>query len=159
MTLFCVHQAVFRKTDADGNGAKDYWTADVAGFYALEYPDGGSMMKYIDVAQAKADVKPRKETYSWQPPLEPEPCAGYLWKVIEREADGKPYCRDDDGDGKSYTNPSKYAVCTFPAEYGKVGVYTFIVNEKKVVYRKDIGGAPVEQWPAGDLIERGWEVD
>lgn len=34
------HQAVWRRTDADGNGVQDYWTADITAFYAMEDGEG-----------------------------------------------------------------------------------------------------------------------
>jgi hypothetical protein len=157
MLGFYAHQEVFRRTDADGNGAQDYWTADVAGLYALEDANG-QMLKFLDFSMAKADVKPLREAYSWQPPEKAQPKAGYFWRVIERDAEGKPYRQDNDGDGKSCTNPSKYAVCAFPAEYNKDGIRTFITNESKLVYYKDTGGKPVVQWPGDDPLKQGWVV-
>lgn len=143
------HQKFFRELDADGNGKQDYWTADMAGFYALPNKEGG-MMKYIYVELAKADAAPLRDAYSWTPPEQPEPYAGYYFKAMLYDETGTLYRQDADGDGKKYTNPSKYAYCAYPVRYGKTGFRTGIINETGILYVRDMNGQPVDRWPAED---------
>lgn len=152
------HEAAFRQVDADGNGVKDYWTADVAGFYAIS-DVAGNQLKFVDVVTAKADIAPAAGIYTWTPPAVPIPKAGYYYKAIALDESGRAYCQDPDGDGRKTTNVSKYAFCAYPAQYGKGGVRTFIINEEGVVYTKDTGGRPVETWPGPDpTAGKGWAV-
>jgi hypothetical protein len=148
---------VFRRIDGDGNGKQDYWTADVAGFYAIPDADGNKL-KFIDIATAKADAGRAEGLYKWEFGGAPVPKAGYLYKVMALDENGKPYRQDPDGDGKKTTNLSQWAYCAYPAQHNKDGVRTFIVNEEGVVYAKDTGGKPVEKWPGADPTTAGWTV-
>ena len=51
-----------------------------------------------------------------------------------------------------------YGFCVYPADYGKDGVRTFIVNEEGVVYGMDTDGKPVDTWPGADPTMEGWGV-
>jgi hypothetical protein len=157
MKAMTAHEVVFRRIDADGNGVQDFWTADVAGFYAV-MDSRGKKIKFIDIMSAKADAAPKKELYAWKPPAKPTPKAGYYFKVMTKDSDGKPYCQDPDKDGKKTSNLSQWAFCAYPANYGKDGVKTFIVNEEGVVYSKDTAGKPVDQWPGEDPTKAKWSV-
>ena len=58
-------------------------------------------------------------------------------------------------------NPDRYGFCAYPAEYGKTGVMTFIVNQAGVRYQKDTGGKNIDQWPCEedkDPTADGWKV-
>jgi hypothetical protein len=152
------HEAVFRRTDADGNGVQDYWTADVAGFYAMKDIQG-RQIKYIDVAMAKADAAPLPGGPYAPPSDMPVPKAGYLYMAMTTDQDGKPYRMDTspaDGADNPYNNLSRYGFCAYPAEHGKDGIRTFIVNEEGVVYSKDTGGEAVMSWPGRDPTMDGW---
>lgn len=151
------HESSIRATDGDGNGFADYWTADVAGFYALTDVTGGKL-KYVDLEMAKADAAPMREAYKWSPPAEPTPKAGYLYQAMFLDENGNPYREDYDGDGNSYTGVNGYAFCAFPASYGVGGTKTFVVNWNGVVYGKDLGGKPITVWPGSDPREFGWQV-
>jgi len=163
------HQAVWRRTDADGNGVQDYWTADVAAFYAMT--DGmGNILKYIDVAQAKADYAPNPgaaATYTLKYPAgtaggvgNAVPKSGYYYAMLRIDEGGTAYARDTsprDGLGNPYNNTSDWAMCAFPATYNKSGIRAFIANVEGVVYGTDNGenvathtGNPVTVWPGAD---------
>ncbi len=169
---FTSHQAAFKQNDADGNGFKDYWTADIAGFYALE-DARGTAIKMIDVALAKADMAPAvtssgnyqiRGVNKGSPPADgyggTTPAVartGYYYRVMTTDENGNAYQVDTDGDGNAYHNLSKYAIIATPASYGRDGVRIFIVNEEGVVYGVDNGkdtnedyGALVLTWPASD---------
>ena len=164
------HQAVWRRTDADGNGVQDYWTADITGFYAME--DGeGTILKYIDVAMAKADFVPSPAAAGVYGLTYPNgtaggvantvPKAGYYYMRMWQDEDGDPYVRDTspfDGVFNPFNGKSDWGICAFPATYNKDGIRVFIVNCEGVVYgvdnRESPGGDdygwPVLSWPDAD---------
>ncbi len=124
----------FRDNDRDGNGVRDYWTADVAGLHALLAPAGPGrveMMKLIDASMARAD--------GGRPGA--VPIAGYLYRAMESDGSGR--------------HPARFGFCAYPAEYGRTGRATFIVSESGTVYRSDTRGNPVLRWPA-DPAREGW---
>ena len=148
-------EGVWRQTDSDRNGAQDYWTLDLAGFYG-KTDAAGDTYKYIDVNLARADAKGAGR---YKIRGEPADKAGYRFSVMETDENGRPYALDEDGDGKSETNPSKYAFCAYPRAYGETGKHTFIVNEEGVVYAKDLGPGAKEgcaTWPDYDPTTKGW---
>ncbi len=152
---FVSTEGVWRIIDSDRNGAQDYWTLDVAGFYASK-DAAGNMLRYLDVSLARAD----REGWARYSKDEPRPKNGYWVRAMKTDEEGKPYLLDVDGDEVSSTHPSKYAFCAYPAEYGESGTTTYIVNEEGVVYGKDLGAEAkkgVDQWPAADPTTKGWE--
>ncbi|GEM_PF-2323763 len=147
-------EGVWRQIDADRNGCQDYWTRDVSGFYYCQ-DAGGSALKFIDISLANAD-RPGLSNHSEATPRDK---SGYWLRVMKTDEDGQAYASNADGDGHSSTNWGKYAFCAFPAEYGKTGLNTFIVNQEGVIYRKDLGsgaGSGCDTWPAVDPMTQGW---
>jgi hypothetical protein len=66
-----------------------------------------------------------------------EPYDGYYFKILTRQGKNAPggaynYVINDNMIGG-------FALVAWPAEYGKTGVMTFIVNQQGVVYQKDLG--------------------
>jgi len=159
------HEASLRQTDGDRNGTRDYWTIDVAGFYALEDTKGDEI-KYIDVQMAKADDNAVSGIYSWagvKAANSGEAKSGYLYRAIITDQDNLAYAQDPDGDSDSYTNLSKYGFVAYPFDYGRDGVRIVIVNEEGVVYGVDNGEGTAPKanftalnssasntWPASD---------
>lgn len=130
-------QEDFRENDADGNGAKDYWTGDVAGLYRISRTSGTGL------EDADAGLPSRTPFYgTWI-------CA------MTSGPDGAPYAQDVDGDGQAVTHPDRWAVCMYPAAYGKKYTETFILNEEGRIWAKDTRGAPVTTWPKDPAAE-GW---
>ena len=147
-------EGVWRQIDADRNGCQDYWTRDVSGFYYCQDASGAAL-KFIDISLANAD----KLGLSNPGQATPRDKNGYWLRVMKTDESGQAYASDADGDGLSHTNPGKYAFCAFPAEYGKTGVHTIIVNEEGVVYQKDLGpgaSSRCDTWPAVDPTTQGW---
>ena len=143
-------EADFRSNDRDRNQINDYWVADVSRLYYLEAD--GVPLQLIERSVAQADDAPLK------PLSDGEPKAGYLYRAIPFDETGAPY---DSGQGR---NPSKFAFCAHPSDYHDtawyrrktdVSIFTFIVNEENVIWRKDLQGAPVLKWPKDPLAE-GW---
>ncbi len=158
-----------RARDLDGNGVQDYWTRDWAGFYPMKDASGQSLilierctaaMDFMGAASYK-DVGGTAAMY------------GYWVGAMSADEQGRPLQIDADGDGKAWTHPSAFAFCAWPEHYGanyhcgckqhgehvEVVRFHYIVNEKGVMYRKDLGhNAPVLRWPATDPTSAGWEV-
>ena len=67
----------------------------------------------------------------------PEPLAGYHYKILTRQgAAAKGGARDYILNGHMVLG---FALVAWPAEYGKSGISTFIVNQLGDVYEKDLG--------------------
>jgi len=45
-------------------------------------------------------------------------------------------------------------LCAVPAQYGKSGLSTFVIDLTGTVYKKDTGGRPVTRYP--DVVQDGW---
>jgi len=67
----------------------------------------------------------------------PTPYRGYYYHILTRQEKNAP------GGAKSYIVGGKmtegFAFVAYPAEYRSSGVMTFIVDEDRVVYQKDLG--------------------
>ncbi len=151
---FVSTEGVWRQTDSDRNGAQDYWTLDVAGFYGRT-DAGGNSLKYIDVNLAKADQN-GAATYASVGAISDK--SGYYFTAMALDAPaGTAYRLDVDGDLIFNTNPSKYGFCGYPLTYNNTGVRQYIVNEEGVVYQRDQGTATaVITWPGADPTTVGW---
>lgn len=143
-------EADFRMNDRDGNRISDFWVGDVAALWYMKA--GGVPIELIERSVANADGAPLK------PLSDARAKAGYLYRAIPKDEDGKPY---DEGNGR---NTSKFAFCCYPEEYRPKAWYrddlsvttlTFIINEDGVIWKKDTGAAPVTKWPK-DLWGEGW---
>lgn len=86
------------------------------------------------------------------------PYYGYLFRPLTAQGSG---ARDG---ARSYIDAQGrqakgFALVAYPAEYGRGGVKTFIVNQDSIVYEKDLGARTADI--AGDMQEfdpRGWDV-
>lgn len=73
------------------------------------------------------------------------PKNGYLFRVMTGQGPGAPggkktYLVAGRGGGAAASNMTLgYAVVAFPAEYGKTGRLTFVINNTGTVYEKDLG--------------------
>ncbi|MHC4253228.1 MAG: DUF2950 family protein [Planctomycetota bacterium] len=54
-----------------------------------------------------------------------------------------------------FDNEVECGLCAVPAEHGKSGFKTFIVDVSGRIYGKDNGGRPVTVWP--DVEKEGWQ--
>ena len=153
-------QADFRANDRDGNRVNDFWVADIGGLYRVE---AGVSIKLIEMNMAKADAKPCVATdkagalpdgtklTALGPPA---PISGYWFVAVEKAVDEKGVAvRYDAGQGRA---SSSFGVCAYPAEYGKGGRRTFILNEANVVWAKDLAGKAVDVFPLNPASE-GWK--
>lgn len=156
-------EADFRANDRDLNRANDFWVADVSGLWRVEAQ--GDAIRLIEMAVGAADAKPAVVMDKAGPlPQDSKtklallgkamPKNGYLFAAVEKYVDenGKA-AKYDEGNGR---NPSRFAFCAFPAEYGKTGKMTFLIDENNTVMRKDTGGKAVELFPA-DPRKDAWQ--
>lgn len=149
-------EADFRANDRDNNRLQDFWTADVSGLYRVETADGA--IRLIEASVAAADAKPCV-------PLDkagalPDgtklallgkgaPKAGYRYVALQKDAEA----RYDEGKGRAN---ARFGFCAYPAEYGKSGRRSFLLNENNTIFAKDTGGKPVEAFPQ-DPAREGWK--
>lgn len=155
LTDLVLAQEVWREVDTDRNGSNDYWVGPVAAFYFCKDSDG-ELLKSIRIDIARAD----RDGLSAYAEEEPTPSRGFWLGAIDRDEDGRDYVLHKDE--KLLTNPARYGYCAWPAEYGRTGRLTFIVNQEGVVYSKDRGGNDcdrVGQWPGKDPEALGWRME
>lgn len=137
-------EADFRANDRDGNRVADFWTGDVAGLWSILDPSG-KPLALIDRRIAEADATPVARIAP-----KPVPWNGYYFAVLRVDnstGPPVPYQVDTDGSGRKVRNTSGFGFCAYPAEYGKTGKWTFIINENNTVFRLDTNGRPPTEWP------------
>lgn len=166
-------QADFRSNDRDNNRICDFWTGDIAGLYCIDNANTGTssplMIKLIERSIALADAAPSPgltiggaNNYSQKPDAigKCEPKAGYWYVAMKEDRSTDPPTRYGQKTGNADEdkhNTSRFGVCAYPAEYGKTGTKTFILNEWNTLYWKDTGGKPVEAWPTDEELSRDWK--
>jgi len=68
-----------------------------------------------------------------------EPLYGYYYRILTRQGPSAP------GGEHNYVARGNmiggFAMVAYPAEYGKTGVVTFVVNKDGDLFEKDLGGA------------------
>jgi hypothetical protein len=72
------------------------------------------------------------------PAVSPEPYRGYFYRILEGQGEHAPggaYSYLDDHDRMT----RGFAAVAWPAKYGNSGVKTFLVNQRGIVYEKDLG--------------------
>jgi hypothetical protein len=136
-------QEDFRSKDRDEDGIRQFWRPDVTGLYVVR--PGGDLakpvIKLIELSVACADDRPRTsiEQYAVRCPK-----AGYWFRAI-RHAD------------ETALSPDRYAVIAFPAKYPDSGRDTFVVDERKDIYRMDLGhGRGIEVFPSPAELKAKW---
>jgi hypothetical protein len=94
-------------------------------------------------AQSGADESPLGELAAaasaagYQARQQRQPYHGYFYKILTRQGANAP------GGALDYVVRGKmiggFALVAYPAEYGRSGIMTFVVNHQGVVYQKDLG--------------------
>lgn len=149
-----------RTCDLEGNGRSDEWVGDVSALYRMILPKAKEPIQVISRELAMADAAPLAAgpekgggTLSEMLCPKPKPVYGYLFKVMDKiQEKGR---IEDLNDG---TNRHEYyfAVCAFPAEYGKTGRKTFAIDWSLAPHWKDLKGKPAVYFP--ELPGReGWQ--
>jgi prepilin-type processing-associated H-X9-DG protein len=156
-------EATWRQNDTDRNESNDYWTGDVSGFYRV-LDGAGNPVNVMDIATAKADAAPVAADGDGTAPdigpmvaPKPVPKFGYFFQAMKCDENDMSYQTDGaDLDANAWENTGDFGFCAFPAEYGKTGKLTFIVNGDGVIWQKDTGGQVVLTWPANDPSTENW---
>jgi hypothetical protein len=128
-------QVEYASEDRDGDEVLEYAqrllspTGTKEGLY---WPDDGGEPSPFGEFVARASAAP----YAGQAKLG-DPYRGYYFYVLTKQGPNPP------GGAYSYVINGNmiagFALLAFPAEYGKSGIMTFLVNHKGVVYQKDLG--------------------
>jgi Protein of unknown function (DUF2950) len=153
----------FKTNDRDANGTNDYWVGDLSGLYRIEVK--GEPIKLVELNWTLADTHPILSMIK-AGPIPGSPKTKLRAAGVSKPDFGTSFCvvekfEDQNGKGWKYDvgggrNPSRFAFCAYPSEYGKTGRFTFIINETNVVYRKDLEGSALGVWPL-DPAKAGWE--
>lgn len=134
----------FRANDREKNGENDYWRGDVAGLYAL-IPKGETEknpIKLIELSVAGADDRPIVDLSKYVSKM---PKAGYWYRTLRKN-------------GEPPIQKTQYAFCAFPAQYGKSGKVTLIIDNRNTVYQADLGhGRGIEVYPDEEELKRVWK--
>ena len=173
LRLFTTAEAVWLQQDPDGNGIKDYWTYDVSCLHRMFRADGQTKTAFIAIDHARADVNTAETgDFGESPAIEDwaditlKPKSGYYFQAMEVDENDEPYNQGEVGETKiRATNKNKFGFVAYPAEYGKTGRRTFIVNEQGTVYsidvNPDIQGVALK-WPgsndAGPYAKGNWKA-
>jgi len=139
-------QLDFRNNDRDGNGRHDFWRGDIAGLVTI-VPRGmpaevQNSIKLIEPSVALADDRPLTDELAAFGRRGPK--GGYLFLAIRHEGETEP-------------SPDRFAACAFPAVYVKSGRWTFIVDERNEIYKRDLGRpGGIEVIPDEATLQRKW---
>ena len=139
LRTYCAAQSMYRRKDWDGDGIFEYAFPYVM-LSTQRLPVTGPI-RLIDDAFANA---------SRDNPLSGTtvPNHGYLFVDLVGDANKDAYY---DGKGNCVHG---YGLCAYPAEYGRTGRNTFVIDIQGTVYMKDTGGEPVTVFP--DVEKEGW---
>jgi hypothetical protein len=136
-------QADFRSNDRDGDKVQNFWRGDIAGLYVLTPPGSDERVKLIEIALAEADDR---ATTALPPDMVKAPKAGYWFRAI-RHADEK----------EKVDAEFRFAACAFPASYPKSGRWTYAVDERNSIFRRDLGRpGGIEVFPTDEELRTQW---
>ena len=131
-------QSMYHMNDYDGDEVLEYAHTYVK-LYVGEA--GGNALLLIDESLANA-------SRANPPSGVTVPKAGYVYVDLVGEEGGEDY---DDGEGNFVTG---FGLCAVPAQYGRSGRRTFVVNMEGTVFEKDTGGEAPARYP--NVYEEGW---
>jgi hypothetical protein len=170
--------ATWNQQNPAGCSCKAYWTYDISCFNRMFRPDGKTKVNFVNLTFAKADGKQpfaAANVFGAGVSLEdwsnvsPKPKSGYWFQAMTDDGSGaNSYLTVTvGGNNIAASNQYKFGFVAYPAEYGKTGVRTFIINEAGTVYAIDCGSDEkkiVIKWPGGDPTQvkgpggKPWEV-
>lgn len=128
----CEAQEIYRRTDWDGDGVMEYSQSLRGPNSLFEINPGAADLTLITQGLAAADgIFP-----------DATPFMGYVFVVLLSQGDQAA------GGWRSYLNDGNltlgYALLACPAEYGKIGRHTYLINSSREIYRKDLGPETLE---------------
>jgi hypothetical protein len=146
-------QLDFRTQDRADTGRDEFWRTDIAGLYAFipatvpkEFPPSSQVgrtsyaIKLIELSVAAADDQPMSDL---TPFCVRSPKAGYWFRAMRHE-------------DEVTRSPDRFAACMFPNDRSS-GRWTMIVDEKKVIYYKDLGSERGPEFFPRDPAGAGWK--
>jgi len=156
-----VAQLEYQRTDADNNGVADFWVGDIAGLATIIGKDD-TPIRLIGYNIAHCDAHPiggnagRVRFEDIASRRSEDDSGQWVLAVIPLDCEGRPYAQDLDGDGVPQENLSSFAICATPGPLlATEGRLTYIVDQRRTIWRKDNGGLTVGQFPKDPLAE-GW---
>lgn len=160
ISVFLAEQ-YWRKSDNDKNGKYDYWTYDVFCLRAIPmYLDPDDMCMDSSIMYSDDCPADKKAFESFINKLASDyaphsiDCGGYLTRAMVCDENGIKYNQNEVSTAKiAACNDSKFAFVQYPSRYGISAHYTFIVNEKGIIYRADCGNDArkiIVRWPGKD---------
>jgi len=157
-------QADFHTNDRDGNGVRDYWTADVYALYGLTgirdssdrlptgRPDSATPIALLDSTVAAADGLTHHELYgniAFSAGVgHGRPKRGYVFRALHREGHGPSattLLNDTDGPGRFYGachDSERFGFIAFPTSLG-TGTRIFLISHGNEVWKYNL---PSEYW-------------
>ena len=140
----------------DGGAIHGYWTGDVSGLFRIAGGGDGGGSSAREMAGCDDAPLPAGGSLG---PIPGAPAHVYFrFHMLGSDEEGKPLAIDTDGSGKAWHNLRRFAVCAYPAGYGRSGGrQTYLVGDEGIVWAKDTGGLPVDRLPK-DLDAEGWSV-
>jgi hypothetical protein len=134
-------QNMYRRYDWDGDGVLEY-AYPYSKLNMEVAPRTGRRLRLIGDAFANASTV--------DPPIGIiEPKVGYLFVDLAAGASEGTYF---DEEGNCVRG---FGLCAYPAEYSRSGRYTYVIDMRFEICRKDTEGKPVTLFP--DLVKDGWE--
>ncbi len=116
---------------------KMYNVTSIRDFYFAK-DDTGEKLRLIYLPLAKADASG-----------DSVPNEGYLYDVLKNDEEGIPYVNISD---------KKFGFIAYPSEYGISGKKTFVINQNRKIYSRDLKGEKIDQFPE-NLEKSGWELE
>lgn len=150
----CVAEKDYANKDRDGDGVKEYTTKFVSapgtqdGLYWLATDDEPKSPLEKALASSGRYSEGRAEGAPWW---------GYYYRALPGQA--------KDGGAVSYSKDGHqtegFAFVAYPANYGKSGVMTFLINQDGVIYQKDLGSRTLPMVVSLDVFNPadGWTSD
>ncbi len=130
LRLVARQQEVMKAEDMDENGVQDYWTGDIAGLYRLQIARRGRPeIMGPDVASADSASGDGARAV---------PRDGYLLRTVP-----------------GVNSLMEFAATAFPHMRGEDGFLTFYIDERGVVWKRDLGGAAADH-RMEDPAAEGW---
>ncbi len=146
----------FREQDLDKNGVHDFWTADVSGLSRLHADGEAAPISNRNVAGCDDAPLPAGGLLG-SSPVVPH-IVRFHFHMLKFDGNGDPFGVDTDGSGKAWHNLQHFAVCAYPAGYGRAaGRQTYLVDEKMNLWSKDTDGLPLDRFPK-DPEADGWSA-
>jgi len=146
----------FRDRDLDRNGVHDFWTADVSGLFRIHAEPDAQVL--LDKTVAGSDDAPLPPGGTLGPGVDVPKTVVFHFHMVRSDGAGAAFAVDTDGHGEAWHNLQHFAICAYPAGYGRAaGRQTYLIDERKILWSKDTNGLVVDRFPKDPEAE-GWSV-